>query len=262
MGILVYLLRKESNQVFDQVKAAHAVNKNEELLASLPTILPLKKQEELWMYRPEIPDWNIDELVLLATPLQEETDAGAVTSFFNRVDSFYSFDDHVQTKDVISTKNAVSTQRFTEIQEILEKQGTRLPEKIRQIRVMYNRALSHDGARIIPKIGFLTDPGHKDFWFLVYPLNFRTALLRPLPLVCLYPLLKQVFDAHSHLSDFDLNIFAKKDLVGFSVQQHGAKEVVSCQFKDRQFFDDLRRFLYGWRQRGLIHQLLGALYLA
>jgi hypothetical protein len=262
MGILVYLLRKECNEVFDCVKASHAVKKNEELLSSLPDFFSLKQQENSWMYRPFVPGWNIDELVLLATPLQEETDAGAVTSFFNRVDSFYSFDDHIQTKDVISTQSAVSTQRFTEIEEILEKKGVRLPDKIRQIRVMYNRAFSTDGARVVPKIGFLTDPGHKDFWFLMYPLNFRTALLRPLPLVCLYPLMSKILDMQSGMSDIDLNIFSKKDSLGFSVQQHDSKEVVACCVEDRQFFDQLRRFLYGWRQRGLIYQLLGALYLA
>ncbi|MBM3894652.1 hypothetical protein FJ366_03615 [Candidatus Dependentiae bacterium] len=261
MGIIAYLLKKESNELFDCVKVSDAIQKNEDLLASLSPELPLKKEDLKWMYRPAVPDWNVEELVLLATPLQEETDTGIMTSFFKQIDSFYSFADHIQTRDIVSTKNSLSNHRFTEIEEILEKKEIDMPCKVRQIRLMYGRAFSPDGERIVLRSGFLSDPGHKDFWHLIYPLNFRRSLLRPVPLVALYPVFKKILNTLKSEHDVDLNISSANDVICFSLQRHDELEVIARDVHDRHFFKELRRMLYGWRQKGLMYQIMGALYL-
>jgi hypothetical protein len=263
MGIISSLLTAEKNELFDLVSSDSSICENKKLLNRLPEFGAQAKtsDEKRWDYRPAIPDWHIDQLTLLATPLQEETDFAAVSSFFNNVHSYYSFDDHIQGKDLVTTKKLFSEQRFNRIEEKLRTKNLFLPPGLKQLRIMCNREFSQDETRIIPRGAFLNDPGHKEFWFIVFPLRFNSSAIKPLPVVTLCPLIDELLRQEPLACDVDINISSRGLFLSLSMQHHGCKNVLVKYSVEKTFFENLRQSLYQWRQKGFVSQFLESIHL-
>ena len=184
----------------------------------------------------------------------------STSSFFNNVYSYYSFDDHIQGKDLVSTKKFFSEQRFNRIEEKLRNKNLFLPPKLKQLRIMCNREFSRDEKRIISRGAFLNDPGHKEFWFIVFPLSLNSSAIKPLPVVTLCPLINELLRQEPLACDVDINLSSRGSFLSLSLQHHGCKNVLAKYSVEKTFFENLRGALYQWRQKGFVSQFLESIH--
>ncbi len=87
---------------------------------------------------------SVDQVVLLATPIQSETAKFIYSPVFKKIYNVFSPKDFVQIIDIVSTQDDASDRYFTQ-----EKTGLTLPDNLVQIEM-----------RIDGKA-----PGHHEFWF-------------------------------------------------------------------------------------------------
>ena len=251
MGILANILRGEKNIELHGIEHEVALKENYELLQSLPareSALTAQKQKR-WDYKPSVPDWCVDQLVLLASPLQPETDFGALSPFFSSVYNCYSNDDHIQTKDWLSTSRYFSERRFDRIEKILRLNGQILPSKLTQVRIMLNREILSEENKIVSGMSFFVDPGHKEFWFLVFPRNVARHVVKPLPIVCFFPVIHDLLTLVVGNLDVDVNIASRYGQLWLSAHVHGQTKILETKQIAKEFFAAMRDSIYGWKQR-------------
>jgi hypothetical protein len=140
----------------------------------------------------------IDELVLVGTPVQAETEKMIYSPLFKKIYNLYSLKDRVQIADPFSTGRFLSGRVF-------QSPGHRpLPAKLVQIQVKVTRILENHlhsphctnfcSLRTLRgKSGIFRDisPGHAELWFFGWtPLNYRSHFpLYPFPIVAFVPLI-------------------------------------------------------------------------
>ncbi len=140
----------------------------------------------------------VDELHIMGTPIQVETDYLITSPVFKKIYNWYSLNDGVQTLDFFSFKRFFSKKRFK------DRKVLRLPEKLIQIQLKvsdfkpkHKKNLDHmpindkELKKYYREIPF--DPGHFELWFmgwttLRYRKNFPTY---PLPTLTFLPLITQ-----------------------------------------------------------------------
>ncbi|MFH1832523.1 MAG: hypothetical protein ABH827_07060 [bacterium] len=139
LGAIGFLLNSEkliSGGVFSDISDANeSLEKMAEILKALSSkenTCSIKGQRH-YDYLPVFKDLIIDELILLGTPVQPETQYFWSFPTFNKIYNVYSDADTVQEMDWVSTKKSSSDKRFI---------ATSDNKKLMQIRVMYNRDLS------------------------------------------------------------------------------------------------------------------------
>lgn len=151
---------------------------------------------------------NINNLILLGTPVQAETAPYAFHPIFSKIISLYSEGDSVQAQDQFSTPSAASYQTFREFFKLHN-----LPYYHKK-PIFDIRLIAHEST---------TAFGHFNFWFLnQYNLPFFTTdfpevkairnALSPLPLVILIPALLYTLNQTQSLPPYlDLAIKASTD---------------------------------------------------
>ncbi|MFA5998891.1 MAG: hypothetical protein WC747_02660 [Candidatus Babeliales bacterium] len=153
-------------------------------LGALHTTKPISKQ------------FSIDELLLIGTPIQVETDYLINSSIFKKVYNFYSRADHVQTLDFFSFKRFFSRKKFS------RRRNFTLPEKLTQVRIKiteYEPKSNKDIFDTLPQDPKVLkkcfkelnyDPGHFELWFMGWTiLTYRTTFpLQPLPVLTFLPI--------------------------------------------------------------------------
>ncbi len=140
----------------------------------------------------------IDELWLLGTPIQVETDYLINSPVFKKVYNFYSRADNVQTLDFFSFKRFFSRKKFK------KRNNFKLPDKLIQVRLKITEYESkHNNkkytlppcdnpkelARYFKEVNY--DPGHFELWFMGWTiLTYRhTFPVYPLPLLTFLPII-------------------------------------------------------------------------
>jgi hypothetical protein len=285
MGLLVAFLREE--KVFDFAFLEQL--KIKEKIIKMFESLPEKKDSAIslgqkkWDYKPAIPLWNIDELVLLGTPVQPETDFGILASFFESILHCYSFADKVQATDWISTSRYYSEQRFDHLEKALALESKNLPVSFKQLRIMIDREISDEGKFIFKVdknkkrtlasllIGNIyeeiddVDPTHKELWFLVSPKKGDKSLLKPLPFLVCMPLIKDLFDSVNG-GDFDLNVSCKGESFCLDFSEHNQGTVIGWKNIPLNLFESIKKQASSWetdaeflsREESLIYSHLRA----
>jgi hypothetical protein len=136
----------------------------------------------------------IDELWLLGTPIQVETDYLINSPVFKKVFNFYSRADKVQTLDFFSFKRFFSQKKFS------KRNNFKIPEKLYQVRIKItkfepiskkyvDKKLTDPGSlRYFKEVNY--DPGHFELWFMGWTiLTYRqTFPFYPLPILTFLPL--------------------------------------------------------------------------
>ncbi len=152
---------------------------------------------------------HIDELVLIGTPIQIETDKYCASPLFDRVYNIFSNQDIAQKMDFFSTYKFFSDRQFT------SRRSFKVPKKVTQINLKVSRlakttlplekqkSLCKDGLKTTTRSGkrrLLRDasPGHLELWFFgwtndKYRLRFP---LYPFPAVLFIPYLINI--AHQY----------------------------------------------------------------
>ena len=141
--------------------------------------------------------FSVEQLVLLATPIQKETDYLVKdTSFFKSSYLFYSTEDHVQTSDFFSTqKELFSRRKFTsrahfKVPDTLTQVRIRLTKRINRSKLIKNKGAALEAILSEPHIRCLhRDPSHTEFWNLKWGNAwYRKSLpIAPLPLIAFVP---------------------------------------------------------------------------
>ncbi len=145
----------------------------------------------------------IDELFLLGTPIQIETDYLINSPVFKKVYNLYSKADSIQKLDFFSFKRFFSSRKF------VARKNFQLPEKLTQIRLEVTDYTPKDLNATIPfpqdektlrkhfkKASY--DPGHFELWFMGWTiLSYRKNFpLNPLPIIDFLPIIVQ--DLHKN----------------------------------------------------------------
>ena len=247
MGLIVSFLRGEELSAVRGVMHEKSYKKLRLMLDFLPErdVVCDKKDQTQWDYAPQAPAWNIDQAVLLATPIQPETDAGALSSFFSRIYNCYSYGDSIQISDWISTSRYFSERRFTRIRRILRRENQQMPERLRQIRIMVGRQKNHAG-ELTPTASGYADPTHKDFWFLLFRRMGRPHLFKPLPVLTLFPLICDVLQKNDQLVDVDVNIASRGGSLSFEVLNHNGRAIIAASKLPHEVFESIRVRASAW----------------
>lgn len=223
----------------------------------------MEKGQKRYDYIPYVKDLRVEELILLGTPIQPETQHFCESPLFKKVYHFYSDEDKIQTMDFVTTKRSFSDRRF-------EKPCKNLV----QVRVMYDRnllsnslsgtahrtAFSEQGRekpsfwkQLISCGNFFgkkkKDPNHKELWFLSWDDNSDTnSCLLPLPTVTILPLLLGNIKTTTHdIFDVDLNITTTGDSLCVSLLKHGDSSIISRSRIARSIIEQLKQQIRQWK---------------
>lgn len=185
---------------------------------------------DIWLYRPRpsAEQKRVNELVMLACPIQVETWPAAFMPYFEKVANIFSRSDRIQTLDVVSTEARAS---FNMVRPETAKLGNRLfgsegKPKLVQVECLYpkmkitpskvktltpgrlSRAFHAKKvwAKNVMKSFFLlqketfmgTGPSHLEFGFISWTGNTDRLCIRPLPVVVFQPMFA---DLWSHETD-------------------------------------------------------------
>lgn len=118
----------------------------------------------------------VDELVLIGSPVQRETERLIADPMFKKIYHFYSPDDMIQPADCFTSK--ISHRTFKPSHTFS------LPEKLHQIGVkVASYKPKQDNKKNLKKV--FVNPGHIELWYLGWaPSMYRPAFpLHPLPVV-------------------------------------------------------------------------------
>lgn len=141
----------------------------------------------------------IDELILLGTPIQRETDYLICHPMFKKIYNFFSRNDRVQRMDCFSFKRFFSQRKFNSCSRYT------IPEHIKQIEIQCwvpPRYTKKQQRRLVDR-----SPGHSELWFFGWPEHENSSYrkhfpLYPVPVVCYLPVLIHTINNHAkELSD-------------------------------------------------------------
>ncbi len=127
-------------------------------------------------------DFYVDELIMLGTPIQKETDVLTDSPLFKKIYNFYSMSDIAQKVDWISTQYLFCHRRF------LDRRDFCVPDKIVQIQTRVTNTEFDCKGRI--KRAYHMDPKHNELWKFnwVDSKQYRNKFpLCPFPLVAFIP---------------------------------------------------------------------------
>jgi hypothetical protein len=154
------------------------------------------------------PNFNVDELIMIGTPVQRDTDYLVNNKIFKNIYHFYSSDDLAQKVDHLSASTYHCHQRFAPRKDFC------LPSKLTQIRIRVKKANGNKNKitpfccqEVSPKTRFhYVDPGHIELWFFGWCASgYRKDYpLYPLPLTIFTPwiarIIKQLPKISSHVT--------------------------------------------------------------
>jgi hypothetical protein len=208
-------------------------------LGALHTTKPISKQ------------FFVDELWLLGTPIQVETDYLINSPIFKNVYNFYSRADSVQMLDFFSFKRFFSRKKFS------KRKNFKLPDKLRQIRLKvteYERtsnnykieqAPCHD-EKVLKKYfkAVNYDPGHFELWFMGWTiLTYRNTFpLYPLPMLTFLPIIVQYLQDHPN-APHDIIAHLRPacntlEITPYHIKKKSYRDVIS--FMDPVLFQHMR----------------------
>lgn len=205
----------------------------------------------------------IDELILLGTPIQAETEWFCRSPVFKRIYNIYSGQDEVQCIDWVSTRSKKSKQR---VSEAVLKSNIGL-NRIVQVKIMYGREafFSEDKKKLMLKseqdqasfveklIGAAAggqDPNHKALWFIASDKEKnnteKNCFVYPLPTSVIIPPILALIAQQSLLDDVDVNVALQENLVKFFMTKHEDLQVVQSISIHKALFDEVKEKMMFW----------------
>ncbi len=148
---------------------------------------------------------SVDELIMLAVPVQAETDQQITSPFFKKIYHFYSNEDNIQTMDFLSSQKLFSNRFFKGTY------GYKIPETITQVQLRITKKIAGKKNIIVEKdkpYAILNrkkirlehkDPSHTEMWHFKWATNWyhKKFPLNPLPIVALLPTIIHTITTYS-----------------------------------------------------------------
>ena len=231
-----------------------------ELAAAAPDIQ--KKLD----YVPIEKNISIDELILLGTPIQSETEHFLTSPIFKTIYNVYSDQDEIQRLDWVSTRSKVSKQRIDEsiIAQVIKNKG--VSPRIVQIKIMYER----DVVQLPDKQNFTIkteqqkasfvdqllgadsggkDPNHRALWFVGFDKNQAAetqSYIWPLPTSVMMPPIIALIARNTMYNDVDINIALHDDCIKFFLIHHQDDKVVDHISIQKSLFEEIKQKIMPW----------------
>ncbi len=228
------------------------------------------KNQKRFDYVPTEKDLSIEELILLGTPIQPETENFLVSPIFKTIYNMYSAADMVQQMDWVSTKDPTSKQRANA--QLLLKANKFAYQKdiprILQVNIMYERPVttSQDNGQlnIVKKLPnekasmvdsllgtrpASKDPDHRSLWFLgseKQQHNDNESFIFPLPTVAIIPPILALLDKNPAQLDVDINVTFKDKFVEFFLTKHQSETVLANFRIHKTILDDIKAQTLRW----------------
>ena len=167
----------------------------------------------------------VQELILISTPIQEDTKSYIRSPFFKEVYNFYSTGDRVQVSDFISS----ITHSFSQHQFLAENQF-KLPKKLTQVQIRFLRkSFTVKSVNMMPKEIPSRDyinPGHTEMFFFGWTAEWyrRHFPIKPLSVALLIPLIiKEIKEYHLEGKNIRATIIPDEEIVIFDIKKDGQK---------------------------------------
>ncbi len=205
------------------------------------------KGQRYYDYAPLCPSLHINELIILGTPVQPETEFFCLSDTFEKFYHFYSEEDAIQKLDGFTTKQYKSEQRLPDELFSCVNSGS----KITQAKIMYERMIIDQqvpGVSVAitqpiaqekqesfwQKLSGLfsifskkfQDPGHKELWFVSWKHDGENnCILSPLPAVILTPLIILSLEQLKGVNDVDVNVALAKNNLDITTFKHNDNKI-------------------------------------
>ncbi len=248
LAAVQYVLK---NHAFDQrhlVSSDPDEQESIEKMAALFSKLSTKENaaigvdQKIYDYVPENPALEIDELIMLGTPIQAETETFCYAPIFKTVYNLYSDEDLVQKGDWVSSKQTISKARVEKQPPIsLRKKGE--PAKLIQAMIITHEAPAKKTGKpesspsreekslmqqlLAGKNIFARksgNPTHKELWFFTWESEASRFNLpiAPLPIVTCVPLITKVLQQSTYT---DATITLKRTDNSFAISATSNKSL-------------------------------------
>jgi len=149
-----------------------------------------------------VQDLTVDELIMLAVPVQAETDQQIASSFFRKIYHYYSNEDSIQTMDFFSSQRLWSRRFFSSSHEYT------VPQSVTQVQLRITKRIS--GLKHVQTLEERLEkffkarrlahknPTHTEMWHFQWAANwYRTTFpLNPVPIVALIPSIIHTITTH------------------------------------------------------------------
>jgi hypothetical protein len=215
-----------------------------------------KKGQKRFDYCPEKKDLFVDELIMFGTPLQEETMLFIESPFFGKVYNIYSEADLIQGMDYVSTIKSQSLQKIDDKEFGKNKffQIKVVVEPCQEKGINFNCS-KNKLKRTVPWWQVLlglsdtsrsnSSPTHKEFWFLIPDDKTPNNFLRPMPIVCLFPIIKILQEQDFAKRDMDFVVSKTSSSYSFKLKSECGSLQKSITL-DRLLIDELRNKFTPW----------------
>lgn len=208
----------------------------------------------LHVTKPVPNQFYIDELWLLGTPIQVETDYLINSPIFKKVYNFYSRADRVQTLDFFSFKRFFSRKKFS------KRKNFQLPEKLTQIRLKITQYVQKTNSGLKQSFDQIPcndpkllkryfkeesyDPGHFELWFMGWTILTyrRTFPFYPMPILTFLPIIVNYIQNNPDMpSDILAHIYPSCNILEIK-PYHTIKSSYHAQFPfiDQELFNHMK----------------------
>lgn len=207
--------------------------------------------QKKWDYTPTAAPFQVDEYILLGTPVQPETSPFFLCPFFKKIYHFYSDNDVIQGMDWVSTRRYYSEQRVPCMpinqqkgpriiqakitlnkptdQEQQIKQPTGPPPKEHGATINMATLLSDTATSLWSSLfgsgkkTILPDPNHKELWFMGWRKKdgqYAQDFIRPYPFAIMIPFFQHLIAQKPDETDFDIRLKFKDDAIDLISYPH------------------------------------------
>lgn len=183
--------------------------------------------------------FTVDELVLLATPIQESNTHWLTDALFKKIYLFYSTGDYVQATDFLSSYTHSFAHRH------FSQRGAYVPSNLTQVQIRFLRYTfaidaKNTGSHIRTRRTYI-NPGHVEMFFFGWTAQWYREFfpIKPLPTGLFMPLLqKRITDAQLDGKHLVATIIPEQQHISFAIK--GSERVVETPFLTPQQLIDLK----------------------
>lgn len=214
----------------------------------------------------------IDELVMLGTPIQEETALFMASEVFGKIFNIYSKADTIQGVDFVSTRSGESRQtleflphswgacEFSKTKEPLFKNLYQIQVVIKSNKIKEEQANRKNNKKLKKKKPSLfsalsgnnksMDPTHKELWFITSIKLAQFNWIKPIPIVTLYPILvtlnKSQSSSYLGPKNYKFEILEDGKMIKFSLKSKELGQEDKILRLKRDIFETLRQSLISY----------------
>lgn len=191
--------------------------------------------------------FTVDELILVATPIQANSQNYLGNAIFKNIFLFYSIGDQIQNSDFLSSPTHSFAQR-----SFKEQPNFKIPKNVTQVQVRIVRkhifVRQKDGSRRMVKQYTMIHPNHTEMFFFGwapewYRLHFP---LKPMSVGMFVPLFVQTVYNH-HLAGNNLRFTLSPDDETMTIDIKGTSTTTTYPFMNHATFTELRNRMWHYK---------------